>query len=276
MNPIDLIGNFLHGIILNALVILYNALSFLHIPYALGFALILLTVLVRFVLYPFTASQYKMTKKQKEISPHLSRIKELHKGDNKRIQEETMKLYKEHGINPATGCLTALIQFPILIALYTMLQKIVSLKPQSLVAYVNKSLYFQSFKLHAPWDQHFFGVPLGQSPSHLVSVLGPTIFLVPVATALFQFLQSKMMFSTPMETVIEKEAKKENKEDFAAAFQSQSMYMFPAMIGLLSFTLPIGLSLYWNTFSIFGILQQYKIGGLGGLEGMFRKLRPLK
>ena len=59
--------------------------------------------------------------------------------------------------------------------------------------------------------------------------------------------------------------KDKKKEDFATAFQTQSTYIFPVMIGFFSYSFPIGLSLYWNTFTIFGIIQQYKILGLGGL-----------
>ncbi|OGH07617.1 MAG: hypothetical protein A2171_02065 [Candidatus Levybacteria bacterium RBG_13_35_9] len=61
------------------------------------------------------------------------------------------------------------------------------------------------------------------------------------------------------------------KDDFATAFQTQSLYIFPIMIGFLSYTFPIGLSLYWNTFTIFGIIQQYKVSGLGDLEDWIKK-----
>jgi YidC/Oxa1 family membrane protein insertase len=74
------------------------------------------------------------------------------------------------------------------------------------------------------------------------------------------------MFNKPkvQQGLIKKDEKKKN-DDFASAFQSQSMYIFPVMIGFFSYTFPIGLSLYWNTFTIFGIMQQYRISGLGGL-----------
>ena len=62
------------------------------------------------------------------------------------------------------------------------------------------------------------------------------------------------------------------KEDFASAFQTQSLYIFPVMIGFFSYNFPVGLSLYWNTFTIFGIIQQYKVSGLGGLKGWVKKI----
>ncbi len=257
MNPIVFIGSLLHNVILTLLVALYNLLTLAHFPYALGFAVILLTIVIRIILYPLTSSQYHLSQKQKRLAPHLSKIKEQHKGDSKRIQAETMKLYKEHGVNPAAGCLTFIIQFPILIVLYTVLQKIVSLKPQALVSYINSSVLIPSFKIHSAWDPHFFGIPLGDSPSKLMAHLGIFVFLVPIITAALQYVQSKMIFpSTPKVQLKEGEKK---SDDFASAMQTQSLYMFPLMIGVFSFTLPFGMSLYWNTISLFGILQQYKI-----------------
>jgi len=263
--------------IINILLAIYQILFAIHVPYALGFSIIILTVIIRFILYPLTASQLKASKKMQQIAPHLSHLKQKHKGDAKRIQQETMKLYKEHGVNPAAGCLPIVIQLPIIWALYSVLQKVVGLPPSTLVSEVNKLAYsFDFLKLSRPWDQYFFGIPLGQNPSGLLKVM-PLIMLVPAITAFLQFIQSKMMFSKPkeqalMEQGIEKIKKQPKKEeDFAAAFQKQSLYIFPVMIGFFSYSFPIGLSLYWNTFTLFGILQQYKIQGLGGLEEWIKK-----
>ncbi len=172
-----------------------------------------------------------------------------------------MKLYKEFGVNPAAGCLPVLLQFPIIWALYAVLQQIVRLAPEKVTGYVNSSVYISSFRISHPWDQHFFGIPIGQSPSNLVNS-SYLILLVPILTGVFQLIQSKMMISTQAAPVKKTKAK---EEDFAASFQSQSLFIFPFMIGFFSYTLPFGLSLYWNTFTIFGILQQYRIQGLGGL-----------
>jgi YidC/Oxa1 family membrane protein insertase len=114
----------------------------------------------------------------------------------------------------------------------------------------------------------------------------PLILLIPVITAALQFLQSKMMVpakAVPVEATQQSKKKKdtkalaipEKKEDsateFAQAFQTQSLYIFPLMLGYLSFNFPIGLSLYWNTFTLFGILQQYQISGWGSLSSLFGK-----
>lgn len=258
MNPISEIYNLLLITpITNVLVFIYHYLSLVHIPYTLGFSIILLTVLIRLVLYPLTASQLKASKKMQDIAPHLSKLKEVHKGDAKRLQQETMKLYKEHGVNPLAGCLPALLQLPLILALYSVLQKIVHLDSQGIEA-INKLLYSSSYALNKHLDTSFFGLPLGQSPSQLLGQMGLVVLLIPILTGVFQYIQSKMLFPSQPKT-----EKKDN--DFASAFQSQTTYIFPFMIGFFSFTFPVGLSLYWNTFTIFGIIQQYKILGPGSL-----------
>lgn len=251
---------FLSHPILNILVLIYHALFFLHVPFALGFSIIVLTIFIRIVLYPLTASQLKASKKMQEVAPHIAMLKEKHKGDAKTLQAETMKLYKEFGINPAAGCLPILLQLPLIWALYGVLQDIVKYSTTQ----INHVLYSDSLRLTKPWDTNFFGLSLAGTPAQL----GGVALLIPVLTGIFQFIQSKMM----MPAGVKKDPKaKKKQDDFATAFQTQSLYIFPVMIGFLSYNFPIGLSLYWNTFTIFGIIQQYKISGLGGLEDWIKK-----
>lgn len=254
--------------IINILLLIYKILFSLNVPFALGFSIIVLTIVIRFVLYPLTSAQLKASRKMQDVAPHLSRLKEKHKGDAKTLQAETMKLYKEFGVNPAAGCLPVLIQLPVIWGLYSVLIKVINLGANT-VAEVNKLAYSDFLKLDRPWDVYFFGIPLAQNPGQLISTMGPIILLVPILTGVFQFVQSKMMMSAASDKKIEVKGKK--KEDFASAFQTQSLYIFPVMIGFLSYTFPIGLSLYWNTFTIFGIMQQYKVSGLGGLEDLIKK-----
>lgn len=266
--PFDIL--LIHPLI-NVLVFFYKIFLFLHIPFALGFSIIGLTVFIRFLLLPFTASQIKASKKMQDIAPHISNLKEKHKGDSKTLQQETMRLYKEHGVNPAAGCLPVIIQLPIIWSLYSVLQTAVGLNANAVVTYINKIAYFDFLKLQKAWDPSFFGLPLGQNPSNLFPSLGFLILLIPVITGVLQFIQSKMMF--PMVNKKLPVAGEKKSDDFASAFQTQSAYIFPVMIGFFSFTFPVGLSLYWNTFTIFGIIQQYKLTGLGSLEGLLKYVK---
>lgn len=255
--------------ILNILIAIYQLLKSLSVPYALGFAIILLTIVIRLILYPLTASQLKAAKKMQDMTPHLNKLKERHKGDSKKLQQETMKLYQEHGINPAAGCLPILLQLPIIWALYSVLDRVVKLQSEKdTLSYINNIVYSDALKLTNQWDTTFFGIPLGQTPSQLMNIVGPLILLAPIMTGVSQFIQSKMMLAQKADV---KKGPKTTESDFQSAMATQSLYIFPLMIGFFSFNFPFGLSLYWNTFTIFGIIQQYKIQGLGGLTDFFKK-----
>lgn len=244
-------------IILYPLLLIYKVLSLIHFPHPLGPSIVILTILIRFLLYPLISSQIKASRKMQELNPHLQKIKEQHKGNSTMISQETMRLYKEHGVNPASGCLPVIIQLPIIWILYSVLQKIVQ-NPSLVTADVNKIVSLDFLKLPAPIDQSFYFLPLGKTPAQLFHASFPAILilLVPILTGLFQYIQSKMMFPPKPKEQTEKKS-----DDFSSAFTTQSTYIFPIMIGFFSYTFPIGLSLYWNTFTIFGIIQQYKITG---------------
>jgi YidC/Oxa1 family membrane protein insertase len=260
--------------ITNLLIAIYNALLFLHIPYALGFSIIVLTALIRLLLWPVVAQQIKATKAMQRMAPHIAAIKEKHKSDKKRQQEETMKLYKEHGVNPVGGCLPALVQIPIFISLYRVLTHIVSSSSAQVMARVNGVVYFGALKVNHAIDTTFFGLPLATVPKNNLSH-EPWLILIPIVTGFMQFILSKMMM--PEEVLDAKQvlAKKtpQKSDDFQAAMQKQTLFIFPIMIGFFSFTLPVGLSLYWNTFSLFGILQQYILAGPGGLKPWLAKIK---
>jgi YidC/Oxa1 family membrane protein insertase len=140
---------------------------------------------------------------------------------------------------------------------------LITLKPDQIVKAVNEIAYSPALQLTKPWDMTFFGLPLGSTPRDLLGSYGFLILLVPILTGLFQFFQSKMMFAPSVQ--LAPNEKKPTEPDFATAFQTQSLFLFPAMLGFLSFTFPLGLSFYWNTFTIFGMIQQYKLQGWGGL-----------
>lgn len=240
--------------ITNLMVGIYHLLIFLHIPSALGFSIILLTVVIRLALFPLMSQQLRSSKKMQEIAPLLSDIKKKYKDNPQRQQAETMLLYKQYGINPAAGCLPVVIQLPVIWGLYSVLQHVV--KPNALND-VNKLMYTDSLRLQHAWDTHFFGLPLGQTPAQLLGTVGVFVLILPLLTAVTQFIQSKMMLPATPATPKDTTKKGDTASDFASAFQTQSLYIFPLMIGFFSYRFPAGLSFYWITFTIFGIIQQY-------------------
>lgn len=260
--------------IVNLLVLIFNSLQVVQVPGALGFAIILLTIIIRLAVWPFMATQLKSAKKMADLKPHLDALKEKHKGDKQAMAAAQMALYKEHGVNPAGGCLPAIMQIPIVIALYQAI--FLFFGDGSGLARVNSLLYIKDWSLVSAPDLHFLGLNLATKPSEFMS-LGWVLLLIPLLTAGLQFIQSKMMAPKPVKVYpgdLPKEKKEKVKaEDSMSAIQSQMTYMMPIMIGYFAFQFPIGLALYWNTFTVLGIVQQHRISGWGGIEGWIKKIR---
>ena len=223
MNPISIFNIIFVNPTINALVVFYKLFSIIGLPYAFGFSIIALTIFIRLILYPFTAAQIKSAHKMQKVAPHLSRIRELHKGDNKRQQEEIMKIYREHGVNPAAGCLPLIVQFPIIWSLYHVLTLAVHVTKTTDLATINNAIYFNFLKLQKVWDTTFFGLPLGVPPSKMLATM-PLIILIPIITGLLQFVLSKMML--PEEELVPATTVKKKEDDFQAAFQKQSLLIF--------------------------------------------------
>lgn len=257
---------FLTTPILNLLVVFYQILTSVSIPGALGFSIIMLTVTIRMLLWPLTSAQLKSAAKMAALKPHLEQIKAAHGHDKIRHQEEVTKLYKEHGVNPLAGCLPIILQIPVFIALYNVLLKIVQLKGDFLPD-INNRLYTFIPHLDKIPDTSFAHFSLSAKPSDWQQA-GFLLLAIPALTGIFQFIQSKMMMpASPQPNKLP--AKKEDKgnlEDTMGQMQSQMVFLMPAMIAFFSYGFPVGLSLYWNTFTIIGITQQYIISGAGSLN----------
>lgn len=246
---------------LNVLVGIYQILVSAGIPYALGFSIILLTIIIRFILFPFMQASLKQQKQMQELMPQINKLKEKYKNDQRRLQIEQMALFRAQGVNPASGCFLLLLQLPILIALYSVLLKVVQAKSMN---DINALLYTDSLKLNHLWDTSFFGLSLGKTPAELMTQYGPAILLIAIVTGGLQFIQSKMMMAPKSAQIAP--PKKSNEPDFATIFQTQTLFLLPIFVGFFAHTLPFGLSLYWNTLTIFGIIQQYLVQGWGGLK----------
>lgn len=242
---------------INLLLLFYQLFLKLGVPGAFGLAIIGLTAAIRGILNPIFSQQIELSRKMSEVKPHMDKLSEKHKGDKKKLQEEQMKLYKEMGINPASGCLFAIIQLPVFIALYQVLFSFFGngTKQAEIIKNINEVVYFPFLKIQSI-DPIFFGFNLAAAPSHF-GKYGVYYLAIPVITGILQYYQISL--STPAQPK-KTQAKKEGAdEDMQAAIGKQMKIMFPLMIGYFSYTLPIGLSLYWNIFSLFSIWQ-YKSG----------------
>lgn len=259
MNELGLLGHeLLVRPIINLLVAFYNFFTFLNFPGALGLSIIALTLLIRFLLNPLTASQLKSAQKMQELKPKMDEINKKYGKDKVALQGAQMRLYKEAGINPASGCFLLLLQMPVLIALYNVFLTVLAEgKITTIIENLNKVVYFPFLKIQS-LDFSFLGMSLVAKPSDFKQ-MGWWLLLIPVVTAILQWYQTKLMTpNPPLDLEVAKKTKTKD-DDTAAIMQKQMGIMLPLLIGWFAFSFPVGLSLYWNTFSILGILQQRRI-----------------
>ena len=250
--------------ILNLLVSFYHVFLFLKIPGAFGLAIISLTVFIRFILNPFFKQQLETAKKMQDMKPQLDVLSVKYKKEPQKLQQEQLRLYKEAGINPASGCLFMIIQIPVFIGLYNTLSVfLLNGHTAKVIADINKVLYSPLLKIQTidPW---FLGFNLITTPQKGGQWY---YYLIPLITGVLQYLQvqTSMPSSTTAAVVPatssegDKNKKVDSTGDFQKAMNTQMKYIFPLMIGWFSFTLPVGLSLYWNIFSLFSIIQSKQL-----------------
>ena len=196
-----------------------------------GYAIILLTVLVRIVFFPLNNYAFKSMGKMKVLQPEMARLKELHKNDKQELQKAMMKLYKTEGINPASGCFPILVQIPIFFSLYKLLLLDISMR-------------------HAPfiwiWEDLSTKDPLtifnlfGLLPYSVPSFL--EIGLLPVLMGGTMFLQQKL-----------------NPSPMTDPIQKKIFAFFPLFITVILAPFAAGLILYWTCTNILTIIQQWII-----------------
>lgn len=286
---IKLLGDLFNDIfffpIVNLLLVILHFFQNLHLPGALGLSIIGLSLLIRIIVWPIMARQLRLSRKMAELRPHMAKLKEKHGSDRQALALAQSQLYKEHGVNPAAGCLPALIQLPVFIALFHAIPLL--LNPKLSLSDLNNYLYpFLSWAhLAARPDPYFLGLNLVSRPEDLITHLGINawyVMLVPLVTGLLQFVQSSMAMSNapaPVPTTKPKgktEKKEESFEDTAAAMQSQMKYIIPVALAYSAFIFQIGLAIYYNISTLLGIIQQYSVSGWKGFPGYTEKVETAK
>nr|GEU54442.1 inner membrane protein PPF-1, chloroplastic [Tanacetum cinerariifolium] len=234
--------------------VLKDGLSSVHVPYSYGFAIILLTVLVKLATLPLTKQQVESTLAMQNLQPKLKAIQQRYAGNQERIQLETGRLYKQAGVNPLAGCLPTLATIPVWIGLY-----------QALSNVANEGLLTEGFfwipSLGGPTTiaarQSGSGVswlfpfvdghpPLGWSDTAAYLVL-------PVLLVLSQYVSMEIM--------------KPPQTDDPAQKNTLLVFKFlPLMIGYFSLSVPSGLSIYWFTNNVLSTAQQVWLRKLGGAK----------
>lgn len=236
--------------------ILNILVGFYKLSFNLGFSIIFLTVFIKLILIPFVIPSYKNMLKQKELKPELDKLKEKYKDNKQKLAEEQMKIFKEHGINPASGCVSQIAMIFVLIGLYQVVQRFSTLTNLS---DLNSALYFEFLKFSA--DEKI------QTMLWFVDMSKPDYtYILPLLASIFTLISSAMML--PELTEAEKAAKKASTEmeDMAYSMQQQMTILAPVMTFIVSISLPSALSLYIFISSVFQVFQQYfMLGGWGGI-----------
>jgi len=218
--------------IFNLFVSLYNIIP----GHDLGIVILVITIIIRLVLYPLTSSSIKAQKSLQNLQPKMDELKKKYANDKQALAQATMELYKNHKVNPFKSCLPMLVQLPILIALYLVLQN--GLKSNDLA----QNLY--SF-IHNPGSINpislgFFDL---SKPNYILAVLA----------GVAQFLQSKSLSTKTAPKTAGTQAK---DEDMMAMMNKQMLYFMPVMTMLIGFRIPAGLTLYWFFSTVLTWLQQ--------------------
>jgi len=248
---------FINILLVNILLVFYKVMLVIKFPYAFGFSIVLLTLFIRFLFNPFFHKQLELNKKMQDLKPHLDKLNQKHKNDQKKLQQEQLKLYQQAGINPSSGCLFTIVQMIVMVGLYNIVFFLFNPNINQTIAEINKIIYFNFLKISSldPW---FFGFNLGVAPSHYQK-FGFYYLLIPLITGILQYWQFQVSIPTQSVVKTDSNKSKDEKEDFQKSMSVQMKFMFPALIGFFSYTMPVGLSLYWNIFSLFSIIQGRKI-----------------
>ncbi|MBS7526527.1 YidC/Oxa1 family membrane protein insertase [Fusibacter paucivorans] len=207
-----------------------------------GISIILFTLITKLILMPFTIKQIKSSKEMSALQPKIKEIQDKYKGNQEKQNQLLMELYKEHNYNPLSGCLPLLIQFPIIIGLFTALRQ-----PETYVFVNNPEL------LARATQDFFLWVPNLSQPDLLKNVIpnGPEWLvtlpgLLPITSAVLTYFQMKSMNAA------------QTTSNAAQNTQLKVMQtIFPVMILLWGKTMSAGLILYWTIGNIFQIGQQY-------------------
>lgn len=193
-----------------------------------GIAIILMSILIYLVLFPLSVKQMKSMKEMQVLQPKMEQLRKQYGNNSKKLNEEMMKLYKEHRVNPLGGCLPMVLQIPIFISLYQVLSRAIALKGASFLWIKDLSEPDRLFKMP-------FEIPF----------IGEYFNILPILMAIGMFIQQKMSSA--------------NATGQAAEQQKMMVIIFPIMFGVMFYNVPSGLVMYWFLNSTLMLLYQIKV-----------------
>ncbi len=249
--------------IFNLLVLIYSIIP----GHNFGVAIIIFTVIVRLAMWPLLKKQLHNAKAMRELAPELKKIKEAAKGDKQKQSAMTMELYKERGINPFSSIGIVLVQLPIIIGLYSCINRIVK-DPHELITFT------YSWVANLPWmeelakDIHKFDdsllsfVNLTKPALANGKIYWPAMVLV-LASAIMQFLQTKQLMPQDKEArglrrILSEagQGKTADQQEVNAAIGRFTLYIIPIFVFIFGLHFPAALPLYWFVSSLVAYVQQ--------------------
>ncbi|MFA6190471.1 MAG: YidC/Oxa1 family membrane protein insertase [Candidatus Staskawiczbacteria bacterium] len=229
----------------NSLVWLYNSVP----GHDFGIAIIILTIVIRLILYPISVKAVKSQKALQKLQPLMKEIQDKYKNDKEKQAKEILDLYKREKINPFSGIFLALIQVPILIALYQVFWD--GLNQAKLSVLYN-------FILNPGQINPLF--------LQIVNLSKPNIILAILAGAV-QYFQTKMLMPKTKINI----TGQDKKADISQIMQKQMLYFFPIFTVIILIGLPSALGLYWIASGLFSIIQQYFIFKKNKVEELIKQ-----
>jgi YidC/Oxa1 family membrane protein insertase len=203
--------------------------------YDVGIAIVALTIMVKFILFPFSHKSVVTQAKMRGLEPEISKIKEKHKKDQQQQARATMELYRAHGINPFSGCVMLLIQLPIIIALYKVFWAGLDFQTGPL---------YQFISIPEDINMRFLGLLNVSEKSYILAALAGAS----------QFFQMKLAIPP----VAKKSKSKELsfRDSFSHSMNIQMRYVMPVFVFLVALGFSSAVALYWTTMNLFAIVHE--------------------
>lgn len=213
--------------------ILFIIMNFFYeLTHSWAFSIILLTVVLRLMLYPLNAWSIKSMRRMQKITPEVAKIQAKHKKDPKKAQLEIMTLYRSRGVNPFSGCLPVLIQMPFLVGMFDLLKSTFVLRGASFIpGWINN--------LTAPDVLFSWKTP--------IFLIGNQFHLLPILLGLVMFLQQKISSTMPKDKTLLTDQQKQQR------FMG---YLMVVVFTVMFYKLPSGLNIYWLSSMLLGVVQQ--------------------
>jgi YidC/Oxa1 family membrane protein insertase len=236
-------GRFAHKIFWTNLLIfctnrMHWLLGFLYkIVPVYGICIILLTVMVRGLMFPISRKQALLSMRMQELAPEMKKVQEKYKNDPQGRTQATMELYRKHGVNPLGGCLPLLLQMPIFLGLYYALQESIFFRLARFGWIQNLAAPDMLFS----WTDK---IPIISSPDNMGGFLylGPYFNLLPVLAVTLMLVQQKMMTPPPA--------------DEQQATQQKMMKYMMIVMGVIFYKVAAGLCIYFTASSLWGLAER--------------------